>query len=216
MTWLEDAEETLAMAENDVAMWERYVEYNTPPYAADNWMSVAIERIHDHQELYIQYTHLSPEDEMMQPENAEELNRRLQNYQASIAKDMFSLKNQTVSYDIQKDVYTEQSTYLNFLDLSITSSIALVLLGIILGAVMVAGEYRYDTIKQLVIYPYKRKTILRAKFHAIGFLLLGICLLLFVLNLLLGFIFFPQNWKCPFSQHIFQVMYTGCLISSLS
>ena len=56
MTWLEDAEETLAMAENDVAMWERYVEYNTPPYAADNWMSVAIERIHDHQELYIQYT----------------------------------------------------------------------------------------------------------------------------------------------------------------
>lgn len=95
MTWLEDAEETLAMAENDVAMWERYVEYNTPPYAADNWMSVAIERIHDHQELYIQYTHLSPEDEMMQPENAEELNRRLQNYQASIAKDMFSLKNQT-------------------------------------------------------------------------------------------------------------------------
>lgn len=205
MTWLEDAEETLAMAENDVAMWERYVEYNTPPYAADNWMSVAIERIHDHQELYIQYTHLSPEDEMMQPENSEELNRRLQNYQASIAKDLFSLENQTVSYDIQKDVYTEQSTYVNFLDLSITSSMTIVLLGMILGAVMVAGEYRYDTIKQLVIYPYKRKTILRAKFHAIGLLLLGTCLLLFGINLILGFVFFPSELEMP----IFTTYFAG-------
>ena len=70
---------------------------------------------------------------------------------------------------------------------------------------MVAGEYRYDTIKQLVIYPYKRKTILRAKFHAIGFLLLGICLLLFVLNLLLGFIFFPSELEMP----IFTTYFSG-------
>lgn len=208
MTWLEDAEKTLAMAENDVAMWERYVQYNTPPYAADNWVSVAIERIHEHQALYIYYTHLSPEDPMMQPEKEEELRSRLENYEASIAKDMFSLENRTVSYDIQKDVYTEESTYLNFLDLSVTSSIVIVLLGIVLGALMIAGEFRYDTIKQLVIYPYKRKTILRAKFHAISLLLFALCLVLLIVNLILGFLLFPSQLEMPiFTTYFFGNVY---------
>ena len=195
--WIEDADKTIALAQNDVDMWERYVGYNTAPFAKDNWVSVAIERIHDHQELYIHYTHLSPEDPAMQPERAEELQSRLDNYQAAIAEDLFALENQAVSYDIKKDVYTENSPYLNFLDLSVWSSAVLVLLGIVLGTIMIASEYRYQTIKQLTIYPYKRKTILGAKFHSIGLLLAVLCLLMFGINLALGFLLFPSKGAMP-------------------
>ena len=205
MAWLEDEEKTLALAENDAAMWERYVQYGVAPYAEDDWVSVAILHIHEHQEKYINYTHLSPEDPMMEKENAEERQSILDYCQAAVAKDQFALDNHVVSYDIQKDVYVENSTYVHYMDISIWSSNALVLLGIILITIVIANEYRYDTIKQLVIYPYKRGKILAAKSHAVGLLLVILCLMLFGINLLLGFTLYPSDQPMP----IFTTYFNG-------
>ena len=205
MAWLEDEEKTIALAENDAAMWERYVQYGVAPYAEDNWVSVAILHIHEHQETYINYSHLSPEDPMLEAENAEELQSLLDYCQAAVAKDLFALNNNVVSYDIQKDVYVETSTYIHYMDMSIWSSTVLVLVGIVLATIVVANEYRYDTIKQLLIYPYKRGKILAAKSRAVGLVLMILCLILFGIKLLLGFTLYPSNQDMP----IFTTYFNG-------
>lgn len=205
MPWVENADKTIALAENDVQMWESYVQYNAAPYARDNWMSVAIQRIHHNQEVYIENSHLSPEDPMRDEEHAEKLQSILDSAQAAVAKDRFALENHVASYDIEMDVYTEHSTYIDFLDLSVWSSLVLVLLGIVLAAFLVASEYRYDTIKQLVIYPYKRSKILAAKFRSVELLLLMMCIVLLGINLLIGFLLFPKQGSMP----IFTTYFNG-------
>ena len=67
---------------------------------------------------------------MRDEEHAEELQSILDSAQAAVAKDRFALENHVASYDIEMEVYTEHSTYIDFLDLSVWSSLILVLLGL--------------------------------------------------------------------------------------
>ncbi|MBQ7063653.1 MAG: ABC transporter permease [Firmicutes bacterium] len=198
LQWVEDAAKTKSLATNDVEMWERYVNYNVPPAAKDNWTSLAIQHIHDNTAELIKLQNLSPEDELSQPERREELEDSIAILEASIAKDSFALEYEMPSEALLREEYHTRSNSLNYMQTAFTAArIVIVLLGIILAAVSIGAEYRQDTLQQLVIYPYKRKKILHAKYLTVEGMLLLICLLLAFIHLAIGYFVYPMDKTFP-------------------
>ncbi len=199
--FVEGGDKTIALAQADTEMLERYVTYNVPANAKDNWVSVAISRIRENQGKIIEWTY----DNSSDPETARENRMLMEEANASIQKDLFALNNNMPSSDILKDVYTEKTTYLQFFDNSFLMSASVVILGIILAAWLVCMEYHYGTISTLVLYPFKRKSILHAKYLVVEVTLLGVALLECLITLCIGKYLYPVIGTQP----VFMTVWNG-------
>lgn len=203
--WIEDAEKTIQAAENDVEMWEYYVRYSAAPYSKSNWHSIAIAMIHSANETINKYSHLPQFDEMRDPSNREELKAILDEAYATSYKARTALTNDMPTSDIAAQLYSDGADVYDYMDLALqVSGYAVVILSIILMTITMVSEYKRETIKQLVVYPYKRTTILRGKFIAVGLIVLVLCAVLCIENVAVGLLVYPTGEPWPsFATYLF-------------
>ncbi len=191
--FVEEGEKTVELAQADTEMLERYVTYNVPPNAKDNWISVAIARIRENQGNIIEWKYEVNTDAETARENA----MLSEAAKVSIQKDLFSLTNNLPSSDIMKEVYTERTTYLQFFENSFLMSASVVILGILLAVWLICMEYRYGTIATLVLYPFKRNQMLHAKYLVLEVTLLCVTLLECLITLCIGKYLYPVSGTDP-------------------
>ena len=195
--WLEDAERQIALAENDVWLWETYLKYALAPGSRDSWKSIAVRRIYEDRMQIILYDHPTEDEAAYAEEHKAETSARRAECEDRVARDLFSLEGNLPTESLMKEVYTEKSTFLHFADTMFEFAKILIVIGIILAASLVGMEYKYRTIQQMVQYPYKRSKALRAKFTAVNLVLVASAVVMAIVQVILGRTLFPAEYGVP-------------------
>lgn len=172
---------------------ERYVSCDVPPQAKDNWKSVAIGRIQQNKEYLVRSKYSAQREPSYLTETQKSYNGARE---AEVAADEYALANQKISLDLYQ-IVEEEETFSDYMSVMVSLMPLMVLIGIILGGTMVAGEFSMGTVKSWILYPYKRDKLMASKIITLYLVLIACTLVFFVSAILAGSILFNSSVATP-------------------
>lgn len=181
----------IVVQEAVIESWKLYIQYQTPPHAKDQWKSVAIEQLEQEKEMIArcQYGEAVFASQ-------EEYDRQLISSRRKVRIYEYALEQDTMPLTVYSDMIqynNNVTTYAMFLCKISNVMYVVMVLGILLGAALIASEFSYGTIKTLVLYPYRRSTIAAAKLITLILSIMLMSLLIPVLAALAGRILFSNG-----------------------
>ena len=185
---------------------ERYVSCDVPPQAKDNWKSVAIGRIQQNKEYLVRSKYSAQREPSYLTETQKSYNRTRE---AEVAADEYALANQEISLDLYQ-IVEEGETFSDYMNVMVSLMPLVVLIGIILGGTLTAGEFSMGTVKSWILYPYKRDKLMASKIITLYLVLFACTFVFFVGAILAGSIVFHSSVATPA-----YMSYTGSGIVSI-
>ncbi len=185
---------------------ERYVSCDVPPQAKDNWKSVAIGRIQQNKEYLVRSKYSAQREPSYLTETQKSYNRTRE---AEVAADEYALANQEISLDLYQ-IVEEGETFSDYMNVMVSLMPLVVLIGIILGGTLTAGEFSMGTVKSWILYPYKRDKLMASKIITLYLVLFACTFVFFVGATLAGSIVFHSSVATPA-----YMSYTGSGIVSI-
>ena len=172
---------------------ERYVTCDVPPQAMDNWKSVAIGRIQQNKEYLVRSKYSAQREPSYLTETQKSYNRARE---AEVAADEYALAHQEISLDLYQ-IVEEGETFSDYMNVMVSLMPVVVLIGIILGGTLIAGEFSMGTVKNWILYPYKRDKLMASKIITL-YLVLIVCTFVFFIGAIwAGAILFSSSVAKP-------------------
>lgn len=172
---------------------ERYVTCDVPPQAMDNWKSVAIGRIQQNKEYLVRSKYSAQREPSYLTETQKSYNRARE---AEVAADEYALAHQEISLDLYQ-IVEEGETFSDYMNVMVSLMPVVVLIGIILGGTLIAGEFSMGTVKNWILYPYKRDKLMASKIITL-YLVLIVCTFVFFIGAIwAGAILFSSSVATP-------------------
>lgn len=181
----------MIIREARIESWKLFIQYQTPPYAKDVWKSMAIEQIETEKRniAQLQYGEASITDK-------EDYKRQMSLRQRQIRILEYALENDIMPlsiYNAMSEYNGDTMTFARFMEEQKNLMYLILFIGILLGAFLMSSEFSYGTIKNLLLYPYRRSAIAAAKMLTLVLVIMFLTFLIPVISSIAGRVLFSDG-----------------------